>query len=226
MGVALHRRCGGAPGVADGRPARPERGPMNWPNGLTLGRLILGPAVLVAVLAGRPGAALALFVVAMLSDLYDGYLARRLGIVTEFGKFMDPLADKVVVSLALLALVVSGDALVPMWMATVIVGRELLVLGYRIAFRTQGLGFETTRAAKAKTLVQMIWIAMVLLHWGLTSSGGAPKLGGVLGATAWLLGFAAVVLTVTTGVEYFMSPRAAASNQPATPERGGGRGAE
>ena len=202
---------------------------MNWPNGLTLGRLVLGPAVLVAVLAGRPLAALALFVVAMLSDLYDGYLARRLGSVTDFGKFMDPLADKVVVSLALLGLVVSGSAFVPVWMASVIIGRELLVLGYRIAFRTQGLGFETSRTAKAKTLFQMTWIAVVLLHASVFSHGGvggASILGRGLGAGAWLLGFAAVALTVMTGVEYFLSPRAAASSQPATPGRGGERGAD
>jgi CDP-diacylglycerol--glycerol-3-phosphate 3-phosphatidyltransferase len=202
---------------------------MNWPNGLTLGRLLLGPAVLAAVLIGSPRAALALFLVAALSDLYDGYLARRLGSVTEFGKFMDPLADKVVVSLTLLALVAVGSALVPVWMATVIVGRELLVLGYRIAFRTQGLGFETTRAAKAKTLLQMTWIAVVLLHAGLTAGEAVSEAGAIaraIGATAWLLGFTAVVLTVTTGVEYFMSPRAAAPEQPAAPGRGGGGGVE
>jgi CDP-diacylglycerol--glycerol-3-phosphate 3-phosphatidyltransferase len=202
---------------------------MNWPNGLTLARLILGPAVLVAVLIGRPGAALSLFVVAMLSDLYDGYLARRTGSVTEFGKFMDPLADKVVVSLALLALIASGSRFVPIWMAIVIVGRELLVLGYRIAFRAQGLGFETTRTAKAKTLFQMTWIALVLLHAALVASGAAGEAsapGRILGATAWVFGFTAVGLTVATGVEYFTSPGAAASNQPAATGRGGGRGAD
>jgi CDP-diacylglycerol--glycerol-3-phosphate 3-phosphatidyltransferase len=200
---------------------------MNWPNGLTVGRLVLGPAVLLAVLAGRPGAAFALFVVAMLSDLYDGYLARRLGSVTEFGKFMDPLADKVVVSLALLGLVASGNELTPMWMVIVIVGRELLVLGYRIAFRTQGIGFETSRTAKAKTLLQMTWIAIVLLHAGVASRagfGGASVVVRTLAVTAWLLGFAAVALTVATGVEYFLSPRAAASNQPAAPGSRGERG--
>ena len=118
---------------------------------------------------------------------------------------------------------------VPVWMAIVIIGRELLVLGFRIAFRTQGLGFETTRTAKAKTLLQMTWIAVVLLHAGLFRDGGV---GGpstparVLGAIAWLLGFTAVALTVTTGVEYFLTPRAAASNQPATPQGGSGRGAD
>jgi CDP-diacylglycerol--glycerol-3-phosphate 3-phosphatidyltransferase len=198
---------------------------MNWPNGLTLGRLVLGPAVLWAVLAGRFGAAFAIFAVATLSDLYDGYLARRLGSVTEFGKFMDPLADKVVVSLALLGLVASGSRLTPIWMVIVVVGRELLVLGYRIAFRTQGLGFATSRTAKAKTLFQMVWLAVVLLHASLSANGGAAGASMVertLAATAWLLGFAAVALTVATGVEYFLSPRAAASNQPAAPGQGGG----
>lgn len=202
---------------------------MNWPNGLTVARLALGPAVLVAVLAGRPGAALALFVLAMLSDLYDGYLARRLASVTEFGKFMDPLADKVVVSLSLLALVGAGAPLVPIWMVVVIIGRELLVLGYRIAFRAQGLGFETTRAAKAKTLFQMTWIAVVLLHAVVVPHGvpwGASAVGRAIAVAAWVFGFAAVALTVTTGVEYFVTPRRAASSGHAAPEQSRGRGSD
>jgi CDP-diacylglycerol--glycerol-3-phosphate 3-phosphatidyltransferase len=202
---------------------------MNWPNGLTVARLALGPAVLVAVLAGRPGAALALFVLAMLSDLSDGYLARRLASVTEFGRFMDPLADKVVVSLALLALVGAGAPLVPVWMVVVIIGRELLVLGYRIAFRAQGLGFETTRAAKAKTLIQMIWIAVVLLHAVVVPHGGpwrASAAGRAIAVAAWVFGFAAVALTVTTGVEYFVTPRRAASSGHAATQRSQGRGSD
>lgn len=206
-----------------------ERGPMNWPNGLTLTRLVLGPAVLVALLAGRPRAALVLFVIAMLSDLYDGYLARRLGSVTDFGKFMDPLADKAVVSLALLGLVASASELAPVWMVVVIVGRELLVLGYRIAFRAQGLGFETSRTAKAKTLFQMTWIAVVLLNASLVSGGasaGESTVGGALATTAWVLGFTAVALTVVTGVEYFVRPRAAASDRRVAPGSGGGGGTD
>jgi CDP-diacylglycerol--glycerol-3-phosphate 3-phosphatidyltransferase len=202
---------------------------MNWPNGLTLVRLFLGPAVLIAVLGDSSGPAFALFVVAMASDLCDGYLARRLGTVTEFGKFMDPLADKVLVSLALLGLLARGNPLAPGWIVLAVIGRELLVLGYRIAFRTQGWGFETARAAKAKTLVQMIWIAFVLLHTALFGGAGGPSAAPVVRiswAAAWILGLAAVALTVATGVEYFRGSAVAAPGRNVGSRQGQGRGAD
>ena len=81
---------------------------MNWPNGLSVARLIMGPVVLVCLLTGYVRLAFYIFVVAMLTDLCDGYLARRSNRVTEFGKLMDPLADKVLVSLVLVGLLFMG----------------------------------------------------------------------------------------------------------------------
>ncbi|MFH1864800.1 MAG: CDP-alcohol phosphatidyltransferase family protein, partial [Candidatus Eisenbacteria bacterium] len=104
---------------------------MNWPNGLSVARLIMGPIVLVCLVTGYVRLAFYIFVVAMFTDLCDGYLARRSNRVTEFGKLMDPLADKVLVSLVLVGLLFMGLSFVSLWMVAVIIARELLILGCR-----------------------------------------------------------------------------------------------
>ena len=105
---------------------------MNWPNALTTGRLILGPVVLALILTGRVRASFVVFVIAMITDLCDGYLARRDDQVTRVGELLDPLADKVLVTLALLGLVMVNGGLVPLWMFAVVVAREILILGCRL----------------------------------------------------------------------------------------------
>ncbi len=183
---------------------------MNWANRLTLGRLILGPVIVAVLMSGRLWLAFTLFVIAMISDLCDGYLARRSNSVTELGKLMDPLADKVLVSLLLIAFWRSGIRYVPFWMVAVVVGRELLILGCRTGVLKSGEGFVTSRAAKWKTAAQMGWVALVLLYLSLTTGTDSPLhslAGGRLESVLLFVGGIAVALTLVSGVEYMINGR-------------------
>ncbi len=178
---------------------------MNWPNGLSVARLIMGPIVLACLLTGSVRLAFYIFVAAMLTDLCDGYLARRSNRVTEFGKLMDPLADKVLVSLVLVGLLFMSLSFVSLWMVAVIIARELLILGCRTGVFKSGEGFVTSRAAKWKTAAQMVWISAVLLY--LTVISGAGLNPGDPGWQAvekglWGIGVVAVALTIISAADY------------------------
>jgi CDP-diacylglycerol--glycerol-3-phosphate 3-phosphatidyltransferase len=183
---------------------------MNWPNGLTVARIIMGPIVLACLLTGSVRPAFWIFVVAMLTDLYDGYLARLSNNVTEFGKLMDPLADKVLVSLVLVGLLLTGRPFAPLWMVAVVVGRELLILGCRTGVFKSGETLVTRRTAKWKTAAQMVWLAASLLYLavgpilGLTPGGDAER---AVERGLWYLGLVAVVLTVVSGAQYMIGRR-------------------
>jgi len=184
---------------------------LNWANGLTLGRLILGPVIFAVLMSGRLWLAFALFVVAMITDLCDGYLARRSNSVTELGKLMDPLADKVLVSLLLVAFWRLGLRYVPLWMIAIVLGRELLILGCRTGVLKSGEGFVTSRAAKWKTAAQMGWVALVLLYLSLVSGTGSPLhslAGGRFESVLLFIGGIAVALTLVSGIEYMINGRA------------------
>lgn len=190
---------------------------MNWPNGLTLARLIMGPIVLACLLFDSVELAFALFVVAMLTDLYDGYLARLSNNVTEFGKLMDPLADKVLVSLVLVGFLIMGLSFVSLWMVAVIVGRELLILGCRTGVLKSGEGFVTSRTAKWKTAAQMIWIAAALLYLTIKSGlgSGIEEPGNyVVERILWVFGAIAVGLTIISGAEYLIGGRRSSAQLP------------
>ena len=108
---------------------------MNTPNKLTVLRVIMVPFFVFFMLSGCGGAAskwiaLALFVIASLTDLLDGYLARRDNLITDFGKFMDPLADKLLVCSALICFVEIGT--MPAWMVIIIIAREFIISGFRL----------------------------------------------------------------------------------------------
>jgi CDP-diacylglycerol--glycerol-3-phosphate 3-phosphatidyltransferase len=200
---------------------------MNWPNGLTVARLVLGPIVLVTLLSAGVRLSFCLFVIAMLTDLYDGYLARRSNRVTEFGKLMDPLADKVLVGLVLVGFVILDLPYVPLWMVVTVLGRELLILGCRTGVLKSGEGFVTSRIARLKTAAQMIWIALILLYLSLPApgvTGGAPA-AGPINAALWGVGVVVVALTVVSGVEYLLNGRGisrAHGAAPASSDGGGG----
>jgi len=182
----------------------------NLPNGLTVARLCLGPVVLACLLAGQVATAFYVFLAAMITDLYDGYLARKSHSVTEFGKLMDPLADKVLISLSLVGLILLRVPFVGIWMAAAIIGRELLILGWRTGAVKSGDGFVTSRMAKWKTASQMAWVALVLLYLTIRShSGTAPSAadGGIGGAFLWACGLAVVILTLVSGAEYLLNGR-------------------
>ena len=184
---------------------------MNLPNKLTVSRIILAPIFLVLLLIEDVWArafALATFILAALTDLYDGYLARRYGVTTGFGKFMDPLADKILTSSAFIAFVALGYARV--WMVLPIVVRELFITGLRSVAAYRGVMIRPSFAAQVKTFMQMSVIVLILGFVNLRTFAG--PLGWEL---PWLdspripvlfdyLMFATMVITVYTGLDYLL----------------------
>jgi len=140
---------------------------MNLPNKLTVTRIILSPIFMVFLLYDNIYSryvAFFIFVVASLTDLYDGYLARKTGVVTSFGKFMDPLADKLLISMALISFLAIGLPYIIGWMVVVIVSREFLITGFRTVAAYRGLVIPSSGAAKWKTTFQMTLVILTLLH--------------------------------------------------------------
>ena len=166
---------------------------VNLPNTLTTLRLLLIPAILLtfdAQFAYHQLVAPALFIVASITDSMDGRIARRFGKVTTLGKFLDPLADKMLI-LAVLALLVQ-DALLPAWIVVVVVGRELLITGLRAVGAAQGLIIVATPFGKTKTVSQMLAVGLLMLE------RPYPTLTGLAQVMVW----AAVAFTVFSGVDY------------------------
>ena len=165
----------------------------NLPNTLTVLRLALIPAILFSYdgsFANHQLVAFALFVLASISDTLDGRIARRFAKVTTVGKFLDPLADKLLI-LAVLALLVQ-DALLPAWVVVVIVGRELLITGLRTIGAAQGLIIAATPFGKTKTVSQMLAVGLLMLE------RPYPGLTGIAGVAVAV----AVVFTVFSGLDY------------------------
>ena len=169
--------------------------PLNLPNVLTVLRIMLVPVLVVALLGNTPeGDVLAavVFALASLTDFVDGYLARARDSITTFGKLMDPLADKLLVVAALITLV-SLHRLAA-WVAMVIIARELAVTVLRMGATQAGVIMAASNFAKLKTCVQIAAILAVIA---------------VNGHPAWVqaLIYAAVVITVASGLDYFFGLR-------------------
>ena len=138
---------------------------MNLPNKLTILRVIMIPVFVLFMLTGLGGAAskwiaLALFIIASLTDLLDGHLARKHNLVTNFGKFMDPLADKLLVCAAMICLVENGQ--LPSWIVIVIISREFIISGFRLIASDNGVVIAASYWGKFKTVFQMIMICMMI----------------------------------------------------------------
>ncbi|WP_114571552.1 CDP-diacylglycerol--glycerol-3-phosphate 3-phosphatidyltransferase [Exiguobacterium flavidum] len=181
---------------------------MNLPNKLTVLRMLLIP-IFVAVLAFDPdwgtwdvlGAELPvshfvaamIFSVAAITDWFDGHLARKHKLITNFGKFMDPLADKMLVTAALVYLVELD--FVAAWIVVIIICREFAVTGLRLVASDEGIVLAAGNSGKAKTWVQLTSIIAYLLHDVGFALVGIP----FADITMWL----ALILTIYSGVEYF-----------------------
>ena len=167
---------------------------MNLPNKLTILRVIMIP-FFVAVLMYQHGevqtlrwVAAAIFVVASLTDWFDGYLARKNNLVTNFGKFMDPLADKLLVCSALICLV--GLDQLPAWLVIIIVSREFIISGFRLVAAEQGLVIAASYWGKFKTTFQMVSIILMIAN--------IPALYTV----TWVITWIALALTIISLVDY------------------------
>jgi len=137
---------------------------MNWANRLTLGRLALTVLFVLSLSSNWAYArtiALVLFVLAGISDYFDGEIARRYGIVTKFGKLMDPLVDKVMMAAAFICLVPLGA--VPAWVATIVVARDFLITGLRLLASSEGVVLPAEKLGKHKTSWQIATVVFFLL---------------------------------------------------------------
>lgn len=165
---------------------------MNLPNKLTLLRVIMIPFFVVFMLmegmAGARYIALALFVVASFTDFLDGNIARKRNLVTNFGKFMDPLADKLLVCSALICLIETGQ--LPAWYVIIIIAREFIISGFRLIASDNGIVIAASYWGKFKTVSQMILIILMILN--------IPALSMVTSLFYWI----ALVLTVVSLVDY------------------------
>ena len=144
---------------------------MNTPNKLTVARMIMVPFLVVFLLTGWGGEAnryisLILFVAASITDWFDGYLARKNHLVTNFGKFMDPLADKLLVCSAMICMIELGR--LPAWFVIIIIGREFIISGFRLIAAENGIVIAANYWGKFKTVSQMIMINLLILHFDLS----------------------------------------------------------
>ena len=177
---------------------------MNLPNKLTILRMIMIIPFVVFMLVPIGGTgkwiALALFVIASLTDLLDGKIARKYNLVTTFGKFMDPLADKLLVCSALICLVEMGK--IPAWIVIIIVSREFIISGFRLVASDKGVVIAAGYWGKFKTVSQMIMIILLMLDFG-----------GVFAVLTQIFIWLSVALTIISLLTYIMQNRKVLSMQ-------------
>ena len=167
---------------------------MNLPNKLTVMRVILIPFFVAALLYDNGSSqtmrivANVIFIVASLTDLFDGKIARKYNLVTNFGKFMDPLADKLLVCSALICLIQLGQ--LPAWVVIIIISREFIISGFRLVAADNGIVIAASYWGKFKTSFQMI--AVILMIFNIPA----------LATVTMIMLVIAVVLTVISLVDY------------------------
>ena len=179
------------------------------PNMLTILRIILTPVFLYLLYLGTPAAfmgAFFAFLVASLSDWADGSIARRYGYGSEFGKFMDPLADKILVISTFIAFGLLGFA--PWWMVSIIILRDIVITGVRTYMSRRGKSMRTSGIAKVKTAFQMVFIYTVLVYLFFNNFSYTAFTKPVLSAFYnnngfWILMLLTSMFTLYTGILYF-----------------------
>ena len=181
---------------------------MNLPNKLTIARIIAVPFYILFHLTGHYIIALILFILAAVTDYFDGMIARKYKLTTNFGKIMDPLADKILVYSAFCIFVAQG--IVPPWMFAIILAREFLVAGVRTVAASEGIVIAADMSGKIKTVLQMIAVPLLLLGLATgeavvsVSSGGGnaqPPENKIMLIGNIIL-WASVIMTVVSGFEY------------------------
>ncbi len=179
---------------------------MNWPNRLTILRVILIPFfVACLMLDGGKGIlryiSLGIFIVASLTDALDGHIARKYNLVTNFGKFMDPLADKLLVCSAIICFIELGK--MPAWIVLIIIAREFIISGFRLIASDNGLVIAASWWGKSKTIVQMVMIIVLLLDLGAVFVEAAAG----IHIVEQVLIYLALVLTVISLLDYIIKNR-------------------
>ena len=168
---------------------------MNLPNKLTILRVILIVPFVICMLVPGLGdagmyAAVAIFIIASLTDLLDGKIARKYNLITNFGKFMDPLADKLLVASALICLTANGS--LAAWISIIIISREFIISGFRLVASDNGIVIAASYWGKFKTTFQMFMIIMLILNFD----------NSIYQLCATIITYVALILTIISLIDY------------------------
>lgn len=192
---------------------------MNLPNKITIARILLVPIMMLMPYIGITAKTsfglpivniiiLIIFLVASFTDYLDGHIARRRNIVTNFGKFLDPIADKLLVLAALVMLVEAG--IIPGWIPIIIAAREFMVSAIRMLVATEGKVIAASKLGKIKTVTQMVAISLAFLDTNYFMSfvcGGLTGFALILNILMSVAMILAVIATIWSGVDYFMKSK-------------------
>ncbi len=174
-----------------------KREVFNLPNTITMLRIGVIPVLFGLLLDPGPMMSLfiaLLFIAAALTDILDGYIARKYGIVTTMGKFLDPIADKMIVNTAMILMIPIGR--IPAWIVAVIIIRDFAVDGIRNIASSEGMVIPASPPGKRKMLCQIFAVSALMIHY--------PFIGANAHAVGLVILFIALVLTVTSGLDYFL----------------------
>lgn len=183
---------------------------MNLPNKLTIFRVILIPFFLVALMVpGIPAGkwiAVVIFIIASLTDFFDGRIARKQNLVTDFGKFMDPLADKLLVCSAMIALIELQR--IPAWVVIVIIAREFVISGFRLIASDNGIVIAASYWGKFKTTFQMLMVILLIVN--LSENFPAATTG--ITIAEQILIYVSLLLTIISLIDYLVKNRSVLAN--------------
>jgi CDP-diacylglycerol---glycerol-3-phosphate 3-phosphatidyltransferase len=167
----------------------------NLPNTITMLRIVIIPVLFLLLLSPGPTGSIiiaGLFIIAALTDLLDGYIARKYEIVTTVGKFLDPIADKLIVNAAMILMIPTGR--VPAWIAVVTIMRDIVVDGVRSIASSEGVVIAASPLGKRKTLTQIVALSALMIHY--------PLFGIDAHAVGTVILYVALVLTIISGIDY------------------------
>lgn len=169
---------------------------MNLPNKITMLRILLIPFfvffMLTELVPYSSYIAAAIFIIASLTDTLDGYLARKYKLISNFGKFMDPLADKLLVCSALVCFVAQSDNPMPAWVVIIIISRDFIISGFRLVASDAGVVIAASWWGKIKTIVQMVMSVLLIFNFD----------GKFFNIAEYIFIYAALVLTVISLIDY------------------------
>lgn len=177
--------------------AEKRRDTFNLPNTITMLRIVIIPVLFLLLLPPGPTGSLiiaGLFIMAAVTDLLDGYIARRYEIVTTFGKFLDPVADKLIVNAAMILMIPTGR--VPAWIAVITIMRDIVVDGIRSIASSEGIVIAASPLGKRKTLTQIVALSALIIHY--------PLFGIDAHTVGTVILYVALVLTVVSGADYLL----------------------
>lgn len=181
---------------------------MNLSNKLTISRIVLAAIFILFLFIKGAGAkfiAFSIFLAACITDYYDGYLARKRGDITDFGRLMDPIADKILILGAFLAFV--EMKIIPAWMVIIIISREMVITGIRVLALSQKRVLAADKGGKHKTISQMAAVFAILIFLIIRDSGFSVRYIEYFKICLYLLVVVAVSMTLVSGVSYMIKNR-------------------